>query len=167
MTKTCKKCAKTKNTSEFGKHKAASDGLKSSCKNCVSAYNREWRQSNPEYHSEWRNGNPGYDAAWRTANRDKAVVATAQWRARGGVPVNDLTLDEWRVILTAAEGRCHYCRREAALEIEHMIPLSRGGSNTKGNIVAACGHCNKSKGRLTAEEFLSTDSMREVGTSGR
>ena len=39
-------------------------------------------------------------------------------------------------------------------EIDHILPLSRGGLNTQDNIVASCSICNKSKGAQTEEEFL-------------
>jgi hypothetical protein len=36
---------------------------------------------------------------------------------------------------------------------DHLIPLSRGGSNYIENIVAACFGCNRDKGRRTATEY--------------
>lgn len=36
--------------------------------------------------------------------------------------------------------------------IDHVVPISRGGANSIGNIVAACGSCNSSKNdRLLTE----------------
>lgn len=50
--------------------------------------------------------------------------------------------------------RCGYCgTREGPHEIDHMTPLSRGGSNHDDNLVLACRKCNRSKGTRTAEEF--------------
>lgn len=37
---------------------------------------------------------------------------------------------------------------------DHMVPLSRGGSNGIGNIQLTCPTCNKQKGAKTMEEFL-------------
>ncbi|RJS70753.1 HNH endonuclease, partial [ANME-2 cluster archaeon] len=39
------------------------------------------------------------------------------------------------------------------LEIEHIIPKSRGGSDRVSNLTIACHECNQSKGNRTAEEF--------------
>lgn len=36
---------------------------------------------------------------------------------------------------------------------DHVIPLSRGGSNRSGNRVPCCRACNKAKGAMTPEEF--------------
>jgi hypothetical protein len=39
------------------------------------------------------------------------------------------------------------------LEVEHLIPRSRGGSDRVSNLVLACHACNQAKGDQTAEEF--------------
>jgi len=50
--------------------------------------------------------------------------------------------------------RCAYCGKEnVPLEIEHIIPKSRGGTNRISNLTLACHECNQKKGNLTAEEF--------------
>ncbi|MDD2455662.1 MAG: HNH endonuclease [Kiritimatiellae bacterium] len=58
-----------------------------------------------------------------------------------------------------AAGVCHYCGRKvgaAALTLDHVVPVARGGRSNKGNVVPACDACNKSKGVLTqAERILS------------
>ena len=50
--------------------------------------------------------------------------------------------------------KCAYCRKtDIPLEIEHIIPKVRGGSNRISNLTIACHKCNQKKGSLTAEEF--------------
>ena len=51
---------------------------------------------------------------------------------------------------------CYYCREElnGKFEIDHKIPLCRGGINHISNIVVSCVGCNRSKGKMTVEEFL-------------
>ena len=44
---------------------------------------------------------------------------------------------------------CQYCGRSAYdtdLEIEHIIPISKGGNDDTRNLVTACSECNRSKG---------------------
>lgn len=53
-------------------------------------------------------------------------------------------------------GVCHYCHREVGrtrLTMDHVVPLSRGGKSTKGNIVAACKECNNKKKYLLPIEW--------------
>jgi 5-methylcytosine-specific restriction endonuclease McrA len=51
--------------------------------------------------------------------------------------------------------KCAYCGKENIpdLEVEHIIPKTRGGSNRVGNLTIACKKCNLKKGNRTAEEF--------------
>ena len=49
---------------------------------------------------------------------------------------------------------CAYCeKKDVPLEIEHIIPKSRGGSNRVTNLTLSCEKCNKKKDTMTAEEF--------------
>ena len=55
-----------------------------------------------------------------------------------------------RRVREAAQNRCGYCLSPqhlvmARLEIEHMIPLSKNGSNDESNLWLACPICNGHK----------------------
>jgi Restriction endonuclease len=61
-----------------------------------------------------------------------------------------------------AEGVCHYCGKKFApeeLTMDHIIPVARGGRSIKGNVVPACGACNKSKKAMTPAEMI----LEELG----
>lgn len=50
---------------------------------------------------------------------------------------------------------CMYCGKQKPSELltrDHLIPLSRGGTDTWKNVVASCRQCNHSKGARTPEE---------------
>jgi 5-methylcytosine-specific restriction endonuclease McrA len=49
--------------------------------------------------------------------------------------------------------KCQYCGRLADLTIDHILPLSRGGSNNRDNLTTACRSCNSAKGDRTPEEW--------------
>jgi 5-methylcytosine-specific restriction endonuclease McrA len=56
--------------------------------------------------------------------------------------------------------RCQYCGRSAAdlkpregLTRDHLIPLSRGGTNDWSNVVTACAPCNTRKANRLPEEI--------------
>lgn len=42
-------------------------------------------------------------------------------------------------------GRCVQCQSQERLEYDHMIPVSKGGSNTARNIQLLCEKCNRVK----------------------
>lgn len=62
---------------------------------------------------------------------------------------------EVREYLLEKFGRqCVYCgAKDVALEIEHIVPKSRGGSNRASNLTLACRPCNQTKGNQTASEY--------------
>jgi len=50
--------------------------------------------------------------------------------------------------------KCVYCGKEnIPLQIEHIRPKSRGGTDRVSNLTLACEACNQKKGNQTAEEF--------------
>lgn len=64
-----------------------------------------------------------------------------------GYEVREYLLEKW--------GRkCAYCnKKNVPLEIEHIIPKSRGGTDRVDNLTISCRGCNQKKNRQTAEEF--------------
>ena len=50
---------------------------------------------------------------------------------------------------------CIYCGAKGVpLQVEHVIPKSKGGTNRVSNLVIACEKCNRKKGSYTIEYFL-------------
>lgn len=88
---------------------------------------------------------------WQKAKR--TAKATRKARMRGVEcetfdPIEVLSRDGWR---------CHICRRSTpqrlrgsmslrAPELDHIIPLSKGGPHTRANTACACRGCNIAKG---------------------
>ena len=64
-----------------------------------------------------------------------------------GVEVREYLLEKW--------GRtCAYCgKKDIPLEVEHITPKSRGGSNRVSNLCISCRSCNQQKNNQTAAEF--------------
>ena len=65
-----------------------------------------------------------------------------------GYQVREYLLEKW--------GReCTYCgKKDVSLQIEHIYPKSKGGSNRVSNLCLACEKCNHKKGNKLVEEFL-------------
>ncbi len=56
-----------------------------------------------------------------------------------------------------AQGICHYCQNTFAKEdltMDHKVPLARGGTTSKGNVVVCCKPCNSEKKYFTPAEML-------------
>jgi 5-methylcytosine-specific restriction endonuclease McrA len=58
-------------------------------------------------------------------------------------------------LLEKFDRQCTYCQAKGIpLQIEHMIPRSRGGSDRISNLCLACEPCNQKKNTQTISEFL-------------
>ena len=65
-----------------------------------------------------------------------------------GYEVREYLLEKW-------ERTCVYCGvRQVPLQIDHVRPRSRGGSDRVSNLTLACGPCNQAKGNSAVEAFL-------------
>lgn len=53
---------------------------------------------------------------------------------------------ERRAILERDGWACVQCGSTVELELDHVIPFSRGGACSPGNLVTMCGPCNRAKG---------------------
>lgn len=68
--------------------------------------------------------------------------------------INGAYLDE---LLEKQDWKCAYCRCVLYPDnqvLEHMTPLSRGGTNDRSNVCWACWDCNTRKGTQTYDEFM-------------
>ena len=72
-----------------------------------------------------------------------------------------------RRVRDAAKNRCGYCLSPqrlvmARLEIEHITPLSKGGSDEEKNLWLACPLCNSHKGSQTAARDPETNTIQPL-----
>lgn len=65
-----------------------------------------------------------------------------------GYELREYMLEKWH-------RKCAYCgTTDTQLEIEHIIPRSKGGSNRVSNLTLSCTKCNKRKGNKPIVQFL-------------
>lgn len=99
------------------------------------------------YHARNRDVRLEQNREWRRKNPDKLRAHIKNRRAKKlGAREGGLTATEWRRICEVYEHRCVYCGDQPArLTQDHVIPLCKGGSHTKENVVPACQPCNSRK----------------------
>ncbi len=79
-------------------------------------------------------------------NPEVSGVSYQQGQLQGYL-LREYLLQKW-------QRQCAYCQTSGVpLQVEHLIPKSRGGSDRASNLVIACDSCNKRKATRTAEEF--------------
>lgn len=74
-------------------------------------------------------------------------------------PYGRLPANQWSVIRKRIFARdnytCQYCgATDRNLHCDHVLPISRGGSNDDENLVTACEPCNCSKHNKTIKEWI-------------
>jgi hypothetical protein len=65
-----------------------------------------------------------------------------------GYEVREYLLEKWK-------RKCFYCEAtEVPLQIDHIVPRSKKGTNRVSNLTLACATCNQKKGNKDAKTFL-------------
>lgn len=137
----------------------------------MAAYKVLWVERNPEKAqasakaSRIRNVESGRasTAKWAAANRDRVLERGRRWakkhpeqiavkthrrRARIVASLGSHTASDLRDVLKAQKYRCAYCRlslKSVRRHIDHIKPLSAGGSNARANLQWLCVSCNLAK----------------------
>jgi len=99
---------------------------------------------------------------WRVDNPDKARHQDRSTKAARRGASGSHTLAEWRDRCHQFDGRCAYCGSSDDITKDHMIPISRGGSDSIDNVVPACLSCNLKKSARTPLEFYLHLAEREA-----
>ena len=90
------------------------------------------------------------------------------------VGINDLEKRNEEAVfdaLTAFDKKCPYCSKEQfrvgirdKIEIDHFIPISKGGQNLPWNLVPTCKNCNRKKKDRLPFDFLDRQTFERVNT---
>ena len=124
----------------------------------ILARNRESRLLHPErakkYQHDYRARHPERvrETARKTRlkHREKANVYKRNYYARKKQAQGNHTIEDILLQYKRQHGCCYWCNEKVGKEkheyhVDHIIPLSRGGSNAPDNLVIACPTCNMSK----------------------
>lgn len=98
------------------------------------SYFRNYEQTNRERINEQH-------AAWARRNRPKRN-RLQQMRRAGGM----ISAEQWAEVLRINGGACLGCGTTDRVEVDHIIPIARGGKTEVGNLQPLCRACNASKG---------------------
>jgi 5-methylcytosine-specific restriction endonuclease McrA len=161
--KICHGCKESKTFDCFNNNKAKKDGLQSLCKECSRKHSAEYRLTNDEKIKIWRLKNVDkakeYSKKYNAANRDKGRERERKWRLNN--PEIRKNVDSRRRAKKLSNGvykiskkelkrlyssPCFYCGSTNSIHADHVIPISKGGRHSIGNLIPACAKCNMSKG---------------------
>ena len=172
--KQCSKCGEPKPLEQFYKKPTGKYGVAALCKACDKARSRDWRVKNGEWvrlrrreyraanldsvrerGRNWAESNPdrvkAYMRQWQVANPEALQLHQRRRRARKvGNGVFVVTVEEIRRMLGQP---CYLCNNAQSVEIDHVIPIKRGGRHAIGNLLGACRSCNAHKSAMFLFEF--------------
>lgn len=139
---------------------------------------RNWRKNHPNYLREYarensekirqhgiqyrlEHGDPEKNREavrqWRLDNPEKHIAKENRRRARKAGNGGTYTIDEWNTLLARYNNTCLCCGVKGEdtglgkLTPDHVIPISKGGSNDIGNIQPLCFLCNTRKNDKTID----------------
>ncbi len=143
----------------FNRDKGRKDGLCHHCKECSKKKTKKHYKEHPEYYQEYtkthveqinqhtRNYHRTHVKEILLLNRNREIRRKG---AQGTYTAQDIQKQ-----YANQKGKCYYCHIKMGRDyhVDHVIPLSRGGSNDPSNLVLACPHCNLSKNSKLPHEW--------------
>lgn len=168
----CTKCKRPQSLSEFTKHKKEPDGIRKYCRSCAKEMRRAWYVRNyvpsSDYYKKVQAAGASRVASGENArlcreryskNPDKYKKMTARYHRENRDKSNIWSL-LYKHRKRSAEGYCSRSKLQARIDyygglcwlcqlpytdIDHVKPVSKGGTNWPANLRPICGKCNKSK----------------------
>ena len=153
--KTCSTCLLEKPLDEFYSYGGIEKNKRASCIKCCKARSARWQKNNPEKNRErakkyyWANRealNLKYkerSSRYRKSHPEVGRQSTSRRRVRkiGNGVFKIIPKDLQRLQRTP----CQECGTMKKLTIDHVVPISKGGRHSIGNLQSLCIHCNTSK----------------------
>ena len=169
--KRCSRCKEIKPVSEFGKDRRNKDGLLIYCKSCKRKINASQADYRKEYMKQYlvtyqksperREHERLYSREYRKLHPDKNASYSANYRAitkSNGGKITDQDIQE---CLEYFNYECAYSGVPLTNEyqIDHVVPISKGGTNDIHNVVPCLPVINLRKSSKDFETWYPTQSF--------
>ena len=160
--KPCNRCKLTKQLKDFSKNKRQLDGLCRECKDCAklrakARYKKVGDKLRRQMAQQRRNAYE-YRLEIERASRARRKEAqrplkNARQSIRNRVVQGKKFLLDAKQIARIYSKPCYRCGTKENISLDHVIPISRGGNHSIGNLMPLCRPCNSSKGKKLLVEW--------------
>ncbi len=179
--KRCCHCKEIKPVSEFYLDKNTKDGIRKQCKKCICDSGRE--KYDPEKSHKYyekrkdvilsrmkRNYSPDKNRVKREKRIEKVKEEMKEYKKKNRELIRFLaklhehrkksnggsfSLKQWTNLVEyyCPDGKCLCCKKFSKMTIDHIIPVSKGGTNYIDNIQPLCLPCNSRKNNKVTIDY--------------
>ena len=118
------------------------------CELTSAEQSRRFRARRPDYDSAWAKRNDfKHQKAWKARNKQSVNSYTRKRQAL--ILTTSVEFVDYAIVIRRADGICQICGEPFGvekIEVDHIVPLAKGGAHTYENVQAAHRACNKRKG---------------------
>lgn len=170
---TCKQCVRDNCKKHYKdnreRYAERHEKWRSGNKERIVSWNKQYNKENKElianrkrqYIATHKEQKAASKKRWQQSERGKVLtlIYCANRRARKKNALGSHTAEELQEQLIRQSHKCYYCQgalgdKRSSYHADHIVPISRGGTNYIHNIVLTCSTCNLKKGNKMLHEWI-------------